>query len=108
MPVFDMKEFVVGLEGETNRRLGILCLLHKQRRTSSEHPGLSVLQMENLMLFPREHLAFTIGYLSEKQFIRQGSNSDYEISAGGMDFVEARIAANHVLCGLLSAPMQQT
>ncbi|HPU71842.1 MAG TPA: DnaJ domain-containing protein, partial [Bryobacteraceae bacterium] len=32
MPIFEMKEFVVGIDAEMNRRLGALCLLYNRRR----------------------------------------------------------------------------
>src|SRR5690242_11554139 len=56
--VFELREFTIGIEGEANRRMGILCLLYKQRRADPEAPGLSVLDLENVMSFPREHLMF--------------------------------------------------
>jgi len=34
LPVFGLKEFAEGLEGEVNRRLGILSLLYNRRRTN--------------------------------------------------------------------------
>ena len=39
LPAFELKEFVDGIEGEQNRRLGILCLLYNRRRSDMEHPG---------------------------------------------------------------------
>jgi len=59
LPIFELKEFTVGLEGEPNRRMGVLCLLYHRRRTNPEKPGLSILDLEQMMGFPREHLTFT-------------------------------------------------
>jgi DnaJ-class molecular chaperone len=39
MPIFELRDFVTGVEAETNRRLGILSLLYNQRRRDPEHPG---------------------------------------------------------------------
>src|SRR4051794_30638600 len=58
--VFELKEFTIGIEGESNRRMGLLCLLYKKRRVDPEAPGLSVLDLEKVMSFPREHLMFTL------------------------------------------------
>src|ERR1035438_6085731 len=33
LPAFELKEFVDGIEGEQNRRLGVLCLLYNRRRS---------------------------------------------------------------------------
>src|SRR6476646_2897840 len=32
--IFELKEFSIGIEGEANRRLGILCLLYTRRRSN--------------------------------------------------------------------------
>jgi curved DNA-binding protein CbpA len=41
-PIFEMSEFVNGIEGETNRRLGVLSLLYTRRRTNPEDPRISL------------------------------------------------------------------
>src|SRR5262245_25920635 len=58
--VFGMKEFAAGVDGEENRRLGILCLLYGRRRTDPDRAGLSILDFETMMSSPREHLMFSI------------------------------------------------
>jgi hypothetical protein len=107
LPVFGLKEFAEGLEGEVNRRLGILSLLYNRRRTNVEVPGISVLELETVMSFPREHLEFAIWFLREKEYIRAGDHSDYVISAGGVEYLESEVPANGVLSKLLHAPQSQ-
>src|SRR5579871_5455880 len=75
LPVFELKEFAAGFESEMSRRMGVLCLLYKERRANPDDPGLSVLEFENMMALPREHLMFTLSYLREKLFIRQDGKS---------------------------------
>jgi hypothetical protein len=104
MPIFDLKDFVVGIDVETNRRLGVLSLLYNRRRMNPDRPGLSLLDFENLMTIPREHLVFTVWYLKEKQLLRPGENAEYEISANGVEFVETSLPTNRLLQGLLLAP----
>lgn len=104
LPVFGLKEFAEGLEGEVNRRLGILSLLYSRRRTNPEIPGISVLELETVMAFPREHLEFTIWFLREKQYIRPGDHSDYVISAVGVEYLESEVPSNGILSKLLHAP----
>ena len=58
-PIFALKDFVTGVEAESNRRLGVLSLLYNQRQTDPEHPGVSLLDLEREMGFPREYLSFT-------------------------------------------------
>jgi DnaJ-domain-containing protein 1 len=103
MPAFELKEFVDGVEGENNRRLGILCLLYNRRRSDMEHPGLSLLDLERLMWFPREYLSFAVWYLKDKGFLQMGDNSDYTLTAAGADHVEANSPRHAVFHKLLRA-----
>jgi len=107
LPVFGLKEFAEGLEGEMNRRLGILSLLYNRRRTNPDNPGISVLEFETVMSFPREHLEFAIWFLREKQYIRPGNTSDYLISATGVEYLESEVPTNGILSKLLNAPRPQ-
>jgi hypothetical protein len=103
LPAFELKEFVDGIEGEQNRRLGILCLLYNRRRADMEHPGLSLLDLERLMSFPREYIAFSVWYLRDKAFVQMGDNSDYFLTAAGADHVESNSPRNPVFYKLLRA-----
>ena len=104
LAVFGLKDFMDGTEGEANRRMGVLCLLYHRRRIDPEEPGLSLLQLENLMAFPREHLRFTLWFLQEKKFIRFNENSDYEITGEGTEYVESHSPKHEYLRKLLSSP----
>lgn len=103
LSVFSLKEFAKGIDGEANRRMGVLCLLYNRRRMNHEQPGVSVLELENLMSFPREHLMFALWYLKEKGYIQQDEHSNYAISAKGVDYVEANLPNNRILYKLLKA-----
>jgi hypothetical protein len=105
IPVFGLAEFVAGIEGEVNRRLGVLCLLYKRRRSNPDRAFLSLLQLEFLMDFPREHLMFTVGYLREKNYIRIVENSDFQITADGVDALEAGVRGKEIFQHLLEAPL---
>jgi len=101
--VFNLKEFAIGIDGEGNRRMGILCLLYNRRRANTDDPGISLLEFEKLMSIPREHLVFTLWYLKEKGLLRQGEESDFLITATGVDYVEANLTSNKTLYHLLKA-----
>ncbi|HTQ56613.1 MAG TPA: DnaJ domain-containing protein [Bryobacteraceae bacterium] len=103
LPAFELKEFVDGIEGEQNRRLGVLCLLYNRRRRDMEHPGLSLLDLERLMSFPREYIAFAIWYLRDKGFVKMGDNSDYVLTAEGAEYAETNSPRHAVLHKLLRA-----
>lgn len=103
LPVFESKEFSLGVDGEANRRMGILCLLYHKRRTNPDDSGYSLLEFEKLMSFPREHLIFTVWYLREKGYVCEIENSDIVITAEGVDYVEKNLPSNRVLYKLLKA-----
>jgi curved DNA-binding protein len=101
--LFEMKEFTVGVDGEQNRRMGILCLLYNRRRGNPDDPGLSILEFESMMSLPREHLMFTLWYLREQSCVRQDEKSDYVITGTGVDYVESHLPSNKLLYRLLKA-----
>jgi hypothetical protein len=101
MPIFELKDFVTGVEAESNRRLGVLSLLYNQRRTDPDHPGISLLELEKRMGFPREYLSFTMWYLRAKEFVMAADNSDYALTAAGVDHVESNAGQSEILAKLL-------
>jgi hypothetical protein len=101
MPIFESRDFVDGIEGEMNRRLGVLSLLYHQRRIDESHPGVSVLELEKRMSFPREYLHFTTWYLRSKGYVTVEDNSDFILTADGVDFVEQHSPTNALLQKLL-------
>lgn len=103
LSVFLSKDFAIGIDGEANRRLGLLCLLYNRRRSAPDEPGVSLLDVESLMAVPREHLIFTLWYLGEKSCVRRDEQSNYVITAEGIDYVESNLSSNEVLHKLLKA-----
>ncbi len=101
-PVFELKDFVVGIEAEANRRLGVLCLLYNRRRSTPDQPGLSLLDLETRTNIPREYLDFTVWYLREKRFVRSDeSTNDLILTAAGADFVESQSRDSGIVRKLL-------
>jgi len=101
--LFELKDFAAGIDGEANRRMGILCLLYNRRRSNPDDPGLSLLEFESMMSFPREHLMFTMWYLKERSLIRQDENSDYVVTGDGVDYTESHLPTHRLLYKLLKA-----
>lgn len=101
--IFEMKEFAAGIDGEANRRMGILCLLYNRRRSNPDFPGISILEFEKLMSFPREHLMFTLWYLKDSELIRQDDSSNFVISSRGVDYVEKNLSSHKTLYQLIKA-----
>ena len=105
-PIFVLKDFVTGVEAESNRRLGVLCLLYRKRQTNPDAPGVSLLDLEREMGFPREYLSFTMWYLRAKEYIHVADNSDYALTAAGADFVEKKAVRHEIVAKLLNPSMR--
>jgi curved DNA-binding protein len=104
LPVFELKDFVVGVDAEVNRRLGALCLLYNRRRANPDAAGLSLLDLESKMSMPREHLEFTVWYLRDKKLARRDeTTNDIAITSEGVDFVESNLPSNRIVYKLLKA-----
>jgi curved DNA-binding protein CbpA len=102
-PLSSSIDFMDSMEGELNRRLAVLALLYFRRRSDSAHPHVSLFEVESRMGFPREYLEFTIWYLQKKQYIVRADNSDFTLTADGVDFVETQRANIPVLNRLLTS-----
>jgi len=101
--IFELKEFAPGIDGERNRRIGILCILFNRRRSNPEAAGLSILDLENQTGFPREHLQFTLWCLKESELIRQDEKTDLAITGQGVEYLEKSLPSNQVMYELMKA-----
>lgn len=88
---FRSSDFFSGVLGEQNRRLAILCLLYRKRTSNYEFPGLSLYDLEQMTGCTQGELGFSIWYNCEKGFAR-ATDSDYCLTAEGVDFVEKKLA----------------
>ncbi len=103
LPVFQSKEFTDGIDAEAKLRIGVLCLLYAKRRANADLAALSMLDLENLMAFPREHLQFSIWYLKGRRFITQDDRSSFVITPEGVDFLETQLPQNEILYKIFKA-----
>ena len=55
------------------------------------------------MGFPREHLNFTLWYLRAKGYACRVDNSDYGITADGIDFIESHSSTDDLVQRLIHA-----
>ena len=97
LPIFVSKEFADGIDAEAKIRIGVLCLLYSKRRANPDFAALSLLDMENIMAFPRERLLFALWYLRSKRYILQDDRSSFIISAEGVDHLESQLPTNQML-----------
>jgi predicted transcriptional regulator len=91
------------MEGELNRRLAVLTVLYFQRRTNPNTPEVSFREIERRLGFPRDYLIFTAWYLRTKGYITRADNSEFTITADGVDFVETQRVNLPILEKLLTA-----
>lgn len=74
------------LEQQTRRH--VLEILYTRRRLEPHRPGLSLLDLGELMGRPVEHLEFTAWYLVQRGFVMRNDQSQLTITAVGVDAVE--------------------
>lgn len=102
LPLSTWIDFMDDIEGELNRRLAVLAVLYFQRRANPYEPEVSLLDIERRMGFPRDYLEFTAWYLRNKGYITRADNSDFTLTAEGVDFVEKQRVNIPVLNKLLT------
>jgi curved DNA-binding protein CbpA len=78
----------VDVRTEQIARLTLLELLYTRRRTEPRQPSMSMLDIEALIGLPREHLEFSIWYLTQKKFVQRGDDSGLTITADGVEYLE--------------------
>lgn len=101
-PLSSSIDFMDNLDGETNRRLAVLAVLYYKRRTNPQQPEVSLTEIEIRMGFPRDYLDFTTWYLLRKSYITRADNSDFTLTAQGVDFVETQRVNIPILNKLLT------
>jgi hypothetical protein len=102
VPLSNSVDFMNSNDGELNRRVAVLALLYIQRRVRPYFPEVSLTEVERRMGFPRDYLDFTMWYLRSKNYITMADNSDFAITALGVDVVESNRAKIPLLNRLLS------
>lgn len=91
VPSVEPSEFANGVDAEMSRRVGILCLLYKQRQTNPARSGLSLLEIEQATKCPQEFVSFTLWYMQNKNYVSTADNSDFVITPAGIDYLEANL-----------------
>lgn len=81
-------------ELEQATRLTVLEALYTKRRMDPETPQLLTSDLEGLIGRPREHLVFTIWYLSQRKFLTKDDQARLQITADGVEHLEANYRQN--------------
>src|SRR3569833_3250906 len=91
-PLSSSIDFLDSVEGEQNRRIALLAVLYYKRRANPRFPEVSLAEIERRMGFPRDYLDFTTWYLTKKGYVSRADNSDFSLTAEGVDFIESQRA----------------
>lgn len=103
IPLSQAVDFMDQVQGELNRRLAVLAVLYYKRRSNPYNPQVSLAEIEHRMGFPRDYLDFTTWYLTKKGFVTKADNSDFALTAEGVDYIESQRARIPVLNRLLTS-----
>ena len=68
--------------------MGILSLLCTKRMNQPEQPTLTIVELEQLLGCPREHLEMSLWYLRESGRILRGDSGRYLLTAKGYELLE--------------------
>jgi curved DNA-binding protein CbpA len=80
-------------EMEQMVRLTLLEALYTRRRMDPQAPAIWMGDLEALIGRPREHLEFTVWFLSQKKFLTKDDNARLQITADGVEHLEQNYRA---------------
>jgi curved DNA-binding protein CbpA len=86
--IFDQSHSVQGIDSEKRKRTGVLSLLYNKRMHEPHSPALGIIEFEQLLGCPREHLELSLWYLRESGRIQRSDNGRYILTAKGLEFLE--------------------
>lgn len=87
--IFDPGQAPSGPEIEKQKRRGILGLLYSKILHDPDQAGMTVLEFEELLGCPREHLQAALWYLRGKGYIVRSDGGRYSLSVTGFDEYES-------------------
>jgi curved DNA-binding protein CbpA len=106
-PLSSSVDFMDSVEGEMNRRVAVLAVLYFKRRANPRFPEVSLAEIERRMGFPRDYLDFTTWYLVKKGYVSKADNSDFTLTAEGVDYIETQRGNLPILNKLLTDGKEQ-
>jgi curved DNA-binding protein CbpA len=74
-------------------RLTVLEALYTKRRLDAQNPGIYLLELEKMIGRPREHLEFTLWFLTQKKLINTDDSRMY-LTADGAEYLEESYRSN--------------
>ena len=89
--IFNQPKAAQGREAQRRHCQGLLALLYTRRVNEPAQPSMSMHEFEDLLGCPREHLEFSLWYLTEGLFVKRTDNGTHSICLKGVDLAEAMI-----------------
>ena len=89
--IFDQPQSAQGMHAERAKRHGILSLLYTKRVANPAQPGVSIVEFEDMLGVPREHLDFSLWFLKESGFAVRTDNGRFSITIKGVIEAEAEV-----------------
>jgi curved DNA-binding protein CbpA len=86
--IFDQSNALSGRVTEQRKREGILSILYTRRVNEPAQPAMNLMEMEDLLGCPREHLEFSLWFLKEKGFVVKSDNGRFAITVAGAEEAE--------------------
>ena len=86
--IFSRPEDAEGYDEEKRKRWALLMILYTKRKRQPDKPGVSMIELENMLSYSREQLQFTLWYLNGKSLIKPTDAGRYQITFDGVDYVE--------------------
>jgi hypothetical protein len=71
-------------------RVTVIEVLYAKRRVEPNEPGVYQTELEKLTGCPHEHLEFAMWYLVQKKLLQRTDQSQFAITADGIDWLEER------------------
>jgi curved DNA-binding protein CbpA len=87
-PKFGGLEFFDFLGRGTGLRSALLCVLYDRRRSKPTTPGMSMRNIENMLVARIEDVTFVLWYLKQRNLVSSDDKSNLQITVEGMDFLE--------------------
>ncbi len=86
--IFDQGSSVTGRDAEKRKRQGILELLYSRMVHEPARPSMGLMEIEDLLGCPREHLEAALWFLRGKDYIKRSDSARYEITVEGFEAAE--------------------
>ena len=102
-PTFSGDQFFQALSNEVTRRQALLCILYDRRRLKPATPGLSMRQVENMMMITAEELQFSAWYLKQRGFLVSDDKSNVTITVQGMEHLEENMPSVNGIIAMIKA-----